>query len=115
MPTAQTALVIGGGIAGPVAATALAMAGIDAAMYEARPADPQSAGQLARVLLALTRLHLCRLIRATSIQTNFPGPSPIPRHSRRCRLLSFSTMVPISRRWRFLHWETSGRCPWRSI
>jgi len=43
MPTAQTALVIGGGIAGPVAATALAMAGIDAAMYEARPADPAEA------------------------------------------------------------------------
>jgi 2-polyprenyl-6-methoxyphenol hydroxylase-like FAD-dependent oxidoreductase len=43
MPAAQTALVIGGGIAGPVAATALAMAGIDAAIYEARPADPASA------------------------------------------------------------------------
>ena len=36
MPAAQTALVIGGGIAGPVAATALAMAGIEAAVYEAR-------------------------------------------------------------------------------
>jgi 2-polyprenyl-6-methoxyphenol hydroxylase-like FAD-dependent oxidoreductase len=35
--------VIGGGIAGPVAATALAMAGIEAAMYEARPADPAEA------------------------------------------------------------------------
>jgi 2-polyprenyl-6-methoxyphenol hydroxylase-like FAD-dependent oxidoreductase len=43
MPAAHTALVIGGGIAGPVAATALAMAGIDAAIYEARPADPASA------------------------------------------------------------------------
>ncbi|AGB23072.1 2-polyprenyl-6-methoxyphenol hydroxylase-like oxidoreductase [Mycobacterium sp. JS623] len=43
MPTAQTALVIGGGIAGPVAATALEMAGIEAAVYEARPADPASA------------------------------------------------------------------------
>jgi len=43
MPAAQTALVIGGGIAGPVAATALGMAGIDAAVYEARPADPASA------------------------------------------------------------------------
>ena len=43
MPAVQTALVIGGGIAGPVAATALAMAGIDAAVYEARPADPASA------------------------------------------------------------------------
>ena len=43
MGAVQTALVIGGGIAGPVAATALAMAGIDAAIYEARPADPASA------------------------------------------------------------------------
>jgi len=43
MRAAQTALVIGGGIAGPVAATALAMAGVDAAIYEARPADPASA------------------------------------------------------------------------
>jgi 2-polyprenyl-6-methoxyphenol hydroxylase-like FAD-dependent oxidoreductase len=40
MPAAQTALVIGGGIAGPVAATALTMAGIDAAVYEARMPDP---------------------------------------------------------------------------
>jgi 2-polyprenyl-6-methoxyphenol hydroxylase-like FAD-dependent oxidoreductase len=39
----QTALVIGGGIAGPVDAAALKMAGIDAAVYEARPADPASA------------------------------------------------------------------------
>jgi 2-polyprenyl-6-methoxyphenol hydroxylase-like FAD-dependent oxidoreductase len=43
MPAAQTALVIGGGIAGPVAATALAMAGIDANVYEARMSDPASA------------------------------------------------------------------------
>jgi 2-polyprenyl-6-methoxyphenol hydroxylase-like FAD-dependent oxidoreductase len=43
MPAAQTALVVGGGIAGPVAATALAMAGIDATVCEARPADPASA------------------------------------------------------------------------
>lgn len=43
MTTVQTALVIGGGIAGPVAATALTMAGIDAAIYELRPADPASA------------------------------------------------------------------------
>ena len=43
MTAVRTALVIGGGIAGPVAATALTMAGIDAALYEARPADPASA------------------------------------------------------------------------
>jgi 2-polyprenyl-6-methoxyphenol hydroxylase-like FAD-dependent oxidoreductase len=43
MPVAQTALVIGGGIAGPVTAAALAKAGIDAAVYDARPADTASA------------------------------------------------------------------------
>ena len=43
MPAAQTALVIGGGIAGPVAATALAMAGIAVEVYEARTSDPASA------------------------------------------------------------------------
>jgi 2-polyprenyl-6-methoxyphenol hydroxylase-like FAD-dependent oxidoreductase len=43
MPAAQTAHVIGGGIAGPVAATALTMAGIEATVYEARASDPVSA------------------------------------------------------------------------
>src|SRR5262245_16336588 len=43
MPAAQTALVIGGGIAGPVAATALVMAGVDATVYETRTPDPASA------------------------------------------------------------------------
>jgi 2-polyprenyl-6-methoxyphenol hydroxylase-like FAD-dependent oxidoreductase len=43
MPAVRTALVIGGGIAGPVAATALTMAGIDAEVHEARPSDPASA------------------------------------------------------------------------
>jgi FAD-dependent urate hydroxylase len=40
----QTALVIGGGIAGPVAAMALQMAGIDAVVYEAHPARVGDAG-----------------------------------------------------------------------
>lgn len=43
MPAVRSALVIGGGIAGPVAATALAMADVDATVYEARPTDPSSA------------------------------------------------------------------------
>ena len=43
MPAVHTALVIGGGIAGPVVATALTMAGIDAVVYEARSADPEAA------------------------------------------------------------------------
>jgi 2-polyprenyl-6-methoxyphenol hydroxylase-like FAD-dependent oxidoreductase len=74
MPAAQTALVIGGGIAGPVAATALAMAGIDAAVYEARPADPASAngigGSLAlepNGLAALRVIGADDLVRAAAI------------------------------------------------
>ena len=43
MPAARSALVIGGGIAGPVAATALAIAGIDVDVYDARPSDPAAA------------------------------------------------------------------------
>ena len=43
MPAAHSTLVIGGGIAGPVAATALAMAGIDVEVYEARPSNPSAA------------------------------------------------------------------------
>lgn len=43
MTAVRTALVIGGGIAGPVAATALTMAGIETAVYEARTADPSAA------------------------------------------------------------------------
>jgi 2-polyprenyl-6-methoxyphenol hydroxylase-like FAD-dependent oxidoreductase len=74
MRAAQTALVIGGGIAGPVAATALAMAGIDAAIYEARPADPASAngigGSLAlepNGLAALRIIGADDLVRAAAI------------------------------------------------
>jgi 2-polyprenyl-6-methoxyphenol hydroxylase-like FAD-dependent oxidoreductase len=45
MPAAHTALVIGSGIAGPVAATALVKAGIEADVYEAHPpADTDGIG-----------------------------------------------------------------------
>ena len=40
----QSALVIGGGIAGPVAAMALQKAGIDAVVYEAYPSRADDAG-----------------------------------------------------------------------
>ncbi|MGY2063268.1 FAD-dependent oxidoreductase, partial [Nocardia gipuzkoensis] len=40
----QTALVIGGGIAGPVTATALRKAGIDARVYEAYPGPAYNIG-----------------------------------------------------------------------
>ncbi|MEV0294625.1 FAD-dependent monooxygenase [Nocardia sp. NPDC050710] len=44
MSTTRTALVIGGGIAGPVTATALLKAGIDARVYEAYPAPSHGIG-----------------------------------------------------------------------
>jgi 2-polyprenyl-6-methoxyphenol hydroxylase-like FAD-dependent oxidoreductase len=44
MPAAQTALVIGGGIAGPVVAAALAMAGIESDIYERHPAGSEGIG-----------------------------------------------------------------------
>src|ERR1700754_4677818 len=44
MPKVRTALVIGGGIAGPVAATALLKAGIEATVYEAYPAETNGIG-----------------------------------------------------------------------
>jgi 2-polyprenyl-6-methoxyphenol hydroxylase-like FAD-dependent oxidoreductase len=62
MRAAQTALVIGGGIAGPVAATALTMAGIEADVYEARVSDLASAngigGSLALEPNGLTALRI---------------------------------------------------------
>ncbi|TQF68419.1 FAD-dependent monooxygenase [Rhodococcus spelaei] len=44
MSAVRTALVIGGGIAGPVTATALRRAGIDATVYEAYPAESNGIG-----------------------------------------------------------------------
>lgn len=44
MTRVRTALVIGGGIAGPVAAMALHKAGIEATIHEARPAGAEEAG-----------------------------------------------------------------------
>jgi 2-polyprenyl-6-methoxyphenol hydroxylase-like FAD-dependent oxidoreductase len=44
MPSVRTALVIGGGIAGPVTATALRQAGIGATVYEAYPAPSEGIG-----------------------------------------------------------------------
>lgn len=44
MTTIRTALVVGGGIAGPVAAVALQKAGIEATVYEAHPSGHEDAG-----------------------------------------------------------------------
>ena len=44
MTTVRTAIVIGGGIAGPVTALALRKAGIDATVYEAYPTTADGIG-----------------------------------------------------------------------
>lgn len=44
MSPTETAIVIGGGIAGPVTATALAKAGLEATVYEAYPAASDGVG-----------------------------------------------------------------------
>src|ERR1700744_6211862 len=58
----RTALVIGGGIAGPVAATALVKAGIQASVHEAYPAPSEGIG--GDRALAPTRLGALRTIGA---------------------------------------------------
>ena len=81
MPAAQSALVIGGGIAGPVAATALVMAGIDAAVYEARPADPASADGIGGSLaLEPNGLAALRIVGADGDGPCRRGPDHAVRH-----------------------------------
>ena len=77
MNRTRSALVIGGGIAGPVAAMALRRAGIEASVYEAypTPADGVGAGlsiasnglaALGVVLVAVVRWWACERAMATS-------------------------------------------------
>jgi 2-polyprenyl-6-methoxyphenol hydroxylase-like FAD-dependent oxidoreductase len=54
MPPTRTALIIGGGTAGPVAAMALRQAGIDATVYEAHPGGERPGVFLLSQTLRLT-------------------------------------------------------------
>jgi 2-polyprenyl-6-methoxyphenol hydroxylase-like FAD-dependent oxidoreductase len=74
MTHARTALVIGGGIAGPAAAIALQKAGIDAAVYEARSAGADRAG--AFLTLASNGIDALRVIGADghALATGFATP-----------------------------------------
>ncbi len=59
MTHTRTALVIGGGIAGPVAAMALRQAGIEATVYEAHPRSAEGIGVFLTTLEPPERaLHL---------------------------------------------------------
>ncbi len=75
----HTALVIGGGIAGPAAAMALLQAGIEATVYEARPNGAEGAG--AFLTLASNGINALRVIGADrlALAAGFPTPGIVLR------------------------------------
>jgi 2-polyprenyl-6-methoxyphenol hydroxylase-like FAD-dependent oxidoreductase len=79
MTRARTALVIGGGIAGPAAAMALQKAGIDPVIYEARSSNADGAG--AFLTLAPNGADALRAIGADApaMDVGFPTPSIVLR------------------------------------
>jgi 2-polyprenyl-6-methoxyphenol hydroxylase-like FAD-dependent oxidoreductase len=79
MTQARTALLIGGGIAGPAAAMALQKAGIDPVIYEARPAGADGAG--AFLTLAPNGADALRAIEADApaLAAGFPTPAIVLR------------------------------------
>lgn len=74
MNTVRAALVIGGGIAGPATAMAMAKAGIRATVYEARPEGADGSGVM--LTLAANGIDALRAIDADSpaIAAGFPTP-----------------------------------------
>jgi 2-polyprenyl-6-methoxyphenol hydroxylase-like FAD-dependent oxidoreductase len=70
----RTALVIGGGIAGPVAAMALQKAGIQATVYEARPRGAEGIGVF--LTIASNGIDALRTIEADGpvLAAGFPTP-----------------------------------------
>ena len=72
----RTAIVIGGGIAGPATAMALAKAGIEATVYEARPDGADGGGVM--LTLAVNGIDALRAIDASSaaaaVAAGFPTP-----------------------------------------
>lgn len=75
MTRTRTALVIGGGIAGPATAMALQKAGIDPVVYEARPAGAESTG--AFLTLASNGIDALRTLGADKpvLAAGFPTPT----------------------------------------
>ena len=75
MTRPRSALVIGGGIAGPAAAMALQKAGIDSVVYEAHPAAADGIGQF--LTLATNGLDALRTLGADepAIAAGFPTPA----------------------------------------
>ena len=76
MNRTRTAIIIGGGIAGPATAMALAKAGIDATVYEARPGGADGDGVM--LTLAVNGIDALRAIdadtAAAAVAAGFPTP-----------------------------------------
>jgi 2-polyprenyl-6-methoxyphenol hydroxylase-like FAD-dependent oxidoreductase len=79
MTRVRTAIIIGGGIAGPAAAMALQKAGIDPVIYEARPSGADGAG--AFLTLAPNGADALRAIDAdtSALAAGFPTPAIVLR------------------------------------
>jgi 2-polyprenyl-6-methoxyphenol hydroxylase-like FAD-dependent oxidoreductase len=77
----RTALIIGGGIAGPAVAIALQKAGIDAVIYEARPGGAEGVGSF--LTLGSNGIDALRTIDAegAALAAGFPTPEIILRGS----------------------------------
>ena len=96
MAKTRTALIIGGGIAGPVAAMALRKAGIEATVYEAYPPAAEGLGGSLRAHAKFSRLgdekkiasaeRISDLARAVHDAGAFhrARECPASRHPRRC-------------------------------
>lgn len=86
MTSVRTALVIGGGIAGPATAIALRKAGIDTTVHEAHPAGGDGAGVF--LTLGSNGIHALRVLGAHErvLATGFPTPAIVLRSGTGKRL-----------------------------
>jgi 2-polyprenyl-6-methoxyphenol hydroxylase-like FAD-dependent oxidoreductase len=120
MTRTRTALIIGGGIAGPAAAMALHKAGIDPVIYEARPAGAGGIG--AFLTLASNGVDALRVLAADkpALAAGFPTPRITLRSGTGKRLGESRTGQPLpdgtvshtikrADLYRVLHEEASSR------
>jgi FAD-dependent urate hydroxylase len=95
MTQPRTALVIGGGIAGPVAAMALQRAGIQATVYEAQPRGAEGIGIF--LTLASNGIDALRTIEADkrAVAAGFPTPGILLRSTTGKHLGTARTGLPL--------------------
>jgi 2-polyprenyl-6-methoxyphenol hydroxylase-like FAD-dependent oxidoreductase len=120
MTAIRTALVVGGGVAGPVTAMALQRAGIEAVVYEAHPHTDEEAGSYLTV--ATNGLDALRAIEADGpvLAAGFPTPfnELVSSSGRRLGVVSnggrrpdgtVSRTLKRARLYRALHDQAAGR------